>query len=240
MIGALLIRSVDAAIVHSSGAADAVTCAFRCDRARLRIVPHGHYIDWYPNTISKAAAREALGIPGDHLVFLYFGAIRKYKQVPALVKAFREFNVAKSTLLICGSPSYDARVDALGPLNCEGSSVVTKLGFIEDRDVQLYFNASDAVVLPIGEALTSGSVFLAMSFGRAVITPQIAPMTAALPDSGAIFYAPGVPGALTEALERAPSSDLVSMGQRNLEHVRCNNDWGTIGRQTREVYESLR
>ena len=240
LIGALLIRTVDAAIVHSTGAADAVARTFRYDTARLQIVPHGHYIDWYPNTVSKATARATLGVPAGNKVFLYFGAIRKYKQVPALIDAFYRLDPPQVTLLIAGWPLNDQAAERVRAAGRDGRLIIARPEFIEDGDVQLYFNASDAVVLPVEDVLTSGSVFLAMSFARAVITPQIFPMTSALPDGGAIFYPPQMPGALENALKAACSSDLASMGERNLEHVRRNNDWGAVGRQVREIYESLR
>jgi beta-1,4-mannosyltransferase len=239
LFGGRLLRTVDAAIVHSDGAADAVVRTFRCDSRPVHVVPHGHYASWYPNTVSKEEARGRLGIPAGRTVFLYFGSMRDYKNLPALFHAFRQLDVPNATLLVAGwsrSQQHCARIQANA---ASDPRIVARPEFVEDEDVQLYFNASDVVVIPIEEALTSGSVVLAMSFARAVITPAIFPMTSALPPNSALLYPANTPGALRSALQAALSVDLASMGERNRQHVLRNNDWGSIARQTKEIYESL-
>jgi glycosyltransferase involved in cell wall biosynthesis len=238
-LGGRLLRTVDAAIVHSEGAAKAVAQTFHSDARPIHVVPHGHYASWYPNTVSKEEARARLGIPPSRTVFLYFGSIRDYKNLPALLQAFRELDEQNATLAIAGwsrDEQHSARVQAYAAAD---SRVIARPEFVEDEDVQVYFNASDAVVLPIEAALTSGSVFLAMSFGRAVITPAIFPMTSSLPANGAILYSPRTQGALLGALQAAFTADLAEMGARNYQHVLQNNDWGAVARKTKEIYESL-
>lgn len=53
-------------------------------------VPHGHYRDAYPNQVSRAQARRALGLPEQARVLLHFGLVRPYKNVPHLIRTFRE------------------------------------------------------------------------------------------------------------------------------------------------------
>ena len=53
------------------------------------VVPHGHYRAAYANTIAKDDAREALDLDPDAPVLLYVGRIRRYKNVPHLVRIFR-------------------------------------------------------------------------------------------------------------------------------------------------------
>ena len=45
------------------------------------------------------------------------------------------------------------------------------LEFIPENEVQLFFNASDIVVLPYKKILTSGSALLALSFGNYILAP---------------------------------------------------------------------
>ena len=43
--------------------------------------------------------------------------------------------------------------------------------FVDDDDVQAYMNASDVVVLPYKNVLTSGAALLALSFMKPVLAP---------------------------------------------------------------------
>jgi glycosyltransferase involved in cell wall biosynthesis len=97
--------------------------------------------------------------------------------------------------------------------------------------------AADAVVLPYRDVLTSGSLILAMGFGRAVIAPRLGCLPETIPEDGAILYDPTAPGALADALREALGRDLGAMGDHNLEAARAL-DWDDIARQTIAAYKA--
>jgi glycosyltransferase involved in cell wall biosynthesis len=231
----LLARMADVLIVHSQGAARAVSRAFRVPAGRMSVVPHGHFAGWYPNDIDRDAARERLGIARGERVVLFFGALRDYKGVPELVRAFSQVDAPNARLLIAGRPQHAGVAEAVGQLARGDWRVDVRLGWVEDRDVQLFYNASDAVALPFRETLTSGSAMLGMSFGRAIVAPEIEAMTSMVPAAGAVWYDRERPGALRGALEYALDAELVSMGERNLAHA-LEHDWDGIARQTLALY----
>ena len=233
----LLLRLASGAIVHSSDAAETAGRAFHFPPDRLAVIPHANYIDWYPNTVSKTEARARLGIAQESKVFLYFGLIRQYKGLPELFAAFERLAVPDSVLLVAGPvrrPDLERLVVAQAERDPRVRAYPT---VVPDDEVQLFFNASDAVVLPFRSGLTSGSVVLAMSFARAVVAPDMPCMTAALPAGGAVLYDREQPEALRSALEAALSADLAAMGERNFARA-LEHDWATVGRLTRQVYES--
>ena len=135
-------------------------------------VPHGHYRDAYPNQVSRAQARRALGLPEQARVLLHFGLVRPYKNVPHLIRTFRELPQSEAVLLVAGKP-YDAIVEREVRLSAEGCPRVRLLlRWISPAEVQHLFVASDLVVLPYRHILNSGTVFLALSFGRPVLVPD--------------------------------------------------------------------
>ncbi len=137
------------------------------------VVAHGHYRDQYQNTVSRRDACVKLKIPDGTRVILFFGAIGPYKNVPNLIhvfrKAFRE-DENRVLLLIAGIPQ-ESEVKRLFEQAGDDPRIRLHLRRIAEEEVQLFFNASDLVVLPFSEILNSGSAILSLSFNRPVLVP---------------------------------------------------------------------
>ncbi len=95
--------------------------------------------------------------------------------------------------------------------------------------------AADAVVFPFKDILTSGSIFLAMSFGKAIIVPKLESLEEIIAVGGAICFDPEDPDGLKSALKTALTSDLEGLGQINLNAAKLLS-WDKIARQTADVY----
>jgi glycosyltransferase involved in cell wall biosynthesis len=108
---------------------------------------------------------------------------------------------------------------------------------VPDEDLQLYLRAADVVACPFLEIFTSGSVLLAMSFGRAVIAPRRGCVSETLDDEGGILYDADDPGGLHEALRSAMTADLATMGRHNDEGME-RFEWSGVAAATLRVYES--
>ncbi|HBB30735.1 MAG TPA: group 1 glycosyl transferase [Cyanobacteria bacterium UBA8803] len=136
------------------------------------IVPHGHYREVYSNEVSLEFARSQLEIPQDHRLIVFFGQIRPYKNVPLLIRIFRELSPDKWMLAIVGRPSTPEIQREVLELCENDPKIKLFLGLIPDKKVQIYLNASDLIVLPFQEILNSGSTLLALSFNRPVLVPR--------------------------------------------------------------------
>ncbi|MDY6987430.1 MAG: glycosyltransferase family 4 protein [Thermodesulfobacteriota bacterium] len=233
----LLLFLCNAVIVHCRGAWNEVVRTYGQKlMGKVTMVPHGHYIDHYENRIGREFARNLLKIAPEDTVFLYFGAVRHYKGLPQLIKAFRRLRTTRVRLIIAGNP-FDNSIRAEIEACSEGDERIrTVLEFIPSEQVQVYMNASDVVVLPFQDTLTSGSVILAMGFAKAIIAPQIGCVPDILNEKGAILYNQHSPGSLFEALEKALQLDLESMGRYSFARVK-KVDWKMVGETTYEVYQ---
>lgn len=230
------LRIVDKAIVHSEGAARETARCLRYPKERLAIIPHGHFVDWYPNTISREEARQRLGVAPGSKTLLFFGRLRAFKGVPELLDAFGRTEDPNAVLLIAGEQWDLELVQLVHARAAADPRVRAQIGFVPEEDVQLYMNAADAVALPFRAGVTSGSAVLAMSFGKALIVAQAPSLVGVPPEGGAIFFDGRQPDGLQRALDTAFSADLDAMGARNLEHVQ-QWSWDRIARMTRRVYE---
>ena len=233
----LILRLCDRLIIHCEAARHEVIQTYKSLlNSRIAIIPHGHYKDHYENQISRVHARNLLKIGPKDTVFLHFGAIRPYKGIPQLIEAFRKLKSEKVRLLIAGLPnSNDIRAEIEKQCR-EDRRIRAVLEFVPKDQVQVYMNASDVVVMPFRDILTSGSVVLTMGFAKAIIAPRLGCLPEILNEKGAILYDPSIKGALGVALEKACKLDLDSMGRHNYHRV-SQFDWNKIGKMTYEVYK---
>lgn len=206
-------------------------------RNKFIIIPHGHYIHNYLNTISKVDARNKLGIAEDKFAFLYFGQIRSYKGIFHLIEAFNNLSNPNAVLLIVGKPQKKILGYEIENTCRVYEQIKTFIRFVPDDEIQTFMNASDVVVFPFLDILNSGSVILAMSFGKAVICPKMGSIPEIINHGGGLLYNPIDPSGLSNTIVQALSSDLISMGLNNFNQVK-SFDWKRIAESTCEVYQS--
>ena len=160
----LMCRLAHAVIAHCEQAAKLLEQYFGRTHG-VHIIPHGEFITPYRNTISPEEARESLGLAPDDFVYLFVGNIRAYKGVAPLIDTFTTLDAADARLLIAGR-IHRTYHGGLPDSATEDSRVVLRVKSYDDAipadDMQIYLNASDVVVLPFLDTLTSGSAILAL------------------------------------------------------------------------------
>jgi beta-1,4-mannosyltransferase len=225
-------------IVHGKSAKQLIDSNWGKLSSEISVIPHGHYIDSYPNDITPAAARASLGLDASNVVFLFLGLIRPYKGVVEMVRAFRGCSDPNARLVIAGRPVDEAIKNEVVHAIDGDPRIKFIPGFVKDEDVQLYMNASDVVVLPYRRILTSGAAILAMSFGKACIAPREGCITDSLDSNGALFFDPAIERDLDRALQVALAcrQKLAAMGRHNLDRA-ADWDWQGIARATLAVYQ---
>ena len=165
-------KYVDAYIVQSG----------KVEKELATIVPNPIYdkvfhpiYDNYPDIIDKRDAKLKLKIQDSDIV-LFFGLIRKYKGLDKLIlsmeKVFEEKPNIK--LLIVGE-CYSEKKKYLSLIKKSKYSdrILWVEEYVKESEVNLYFSASDVVVLPYLSASQSGIIPLAYNYNKPVIVSDL-------------------------------------------------------------------
>ncbi|MDA0747144.1 MAG: glycosyltransferase [bacterium] len=202
-------------------------------------VPHGHFMDAYPNTVSRADARGRLGLSEAQFVYLFFGNIRPYKGVERLIDTFCDLPGEDLALVMAVKDTSPYSIELIGRARAADPRIrVFTEQFFPVEDFQVYLNAADVVVLPFVDILTSGSAVTAMSFGRPVIVPEIGCLPELVDETLGILYDAKAPGALAEAMVEMRSRDLEACSRAAYERA-VSLDWSKIAHLTLEAYQCL-
>lgn len=232
-----MIRLADVIHVHDASTAAALTARFG-RRGRIAVVPHGHYMSSYPNTIGRPEARAALGLPQDAFIFVNLGLLRPYKGLEELLPAFRALPAAGETgpyLLLAGKPGSEAYLRSLHALAAGDGRIRLLPEFVPPESVQTFLNAADVCVLPYRQITTSGAALLALSFGLPLIAPAIGAFPGLIAGRRGLLYDPGEASGLVQALAQAQQTDWTAARAEILAWVR-QFDWQMIGEQLVAAY----
>ncbi len=106
--------------------------------------------------------------------------------------------------------------------------------FVPEKEMQSYLNASDLVVLPFAEVLNSGSVLLALSFNRPVLTAAdgaLLELRELVGETWIKTYENALtPQHIQDAVKWAAAKRQSSVAPLD------KLDWSSIGEQTVEAY----
>ena len=233
----LLARAVEGIVVHCEEVVETVARAYGVPRDRVDVIPHGHYIGAYPDSLPRGEARSAIGLPDDATVFLHFGQIRPYKGVRELMRTVSAMESDGLCLVILGEPRYEELGDELRKLASRDSRIRLELRYAREEELMRHLAAADAVVLPYVDILTSGSAILAASCARPIVAPDVGCLRE-FPEDAIIRYEPEGPRGLESALRVAGGSALDRMGRSARSFVE-NFPWGRVGAKTAAFYERV-
>ncbi len=236
-----LYKIADVKIVHSKNTMEELK-ELKINIKNVVIIPHGNYIEYYENKINKIQARKRLHLDKNAFVLLFFGEIKFYKGIDELLKTFLDLagDYKNSQLLVVGKV-YEEQIEKL--LKKYKSKLKDHLQlflqYIPDSEIQYYMNAADIVVYPFRKITTSGSVLLALSFGKPIIYPLIGSLKE-LPDNIGFSYSIDNENNLHDCLEKALKNkkSLNELGHNALSYAK-KLSWNNIAKQTLEVYNNL-
>jgi len=201
------------------------------------VIPHGHYRDVYPDHATQEEARFQLGISPTARVITFVGHIRPYKNVPQLVRTFRNIADPEAVLLIAGKPGLPELAREIEIAASEDQRVKFFLEHIPENDMQLYLRAANLVILPYADILNSGSALLALSFDRPVLIPRRGSMGELQAFAGEewvkTYIGELTPEKIQEALEWSLNSTRPE--QAPLEKL----DWSNLAYMTLAAYKEI-
>ena len=242
----LIVSISDAVITHCKNARALVSDKYSSDcPERIKVVPHGSFIDVTENDIQRSDARRILELPESAFVILFFGLIRPYKGVLDLVKAHKRLGREDAILYVAGGSvmHHQKCVDYVDEIKREIDGLPNirfELGFVPEDRIQLLMNASDAVAFPYRDIMTSGALIMAMGFEKACIAARIGCIGELLDEEGAFLYEPGDIDGLVTALSTAIASaeELPAMGAHNRKLAE-GLSWLPVATRTLEVYGEI-
>jgi D-inositol-3-phosphate glycosyltransferase len=240
----------DHIFVHTSSMKDELIAEFDVRESSITVIPFG-INNAVPNTdVTRAQARQHLGIGLDEKAILFFGTIAPYKGLEYLVAAFQRLLTERSDyrLIIAGRPKNGSEMywEAVRRTieGLDQGRLLQKIEFIPDEDTELYFKAADVLILPYKEIFQSGVLFLGYSFGLPAIVADVGSLSedVVAGQTGFVFK-PGDPGDLARAIDTYFSSELFAALPDRRQQIRDfaneQHSWDTVGRMTQTVYDGL-
>jgi glycosyltransferase involved in cell wall biosynthesis len=217
---------------------------------RVTVIPFG-INNAVPNTsLTRAEARQRLGIRASERAILFFGNITPYKGLEYVAAAFRQ------VLPRC----EDLRLIIAGRIkNCEGywnalrqtiqgdvaaGRILLKAEFIPDDETEVYFKAADVLVLPYKHIYQSGVLFLGYSFGLPVLAADVGSLKDEIVEGKTGFvFRPEDPADLARVVEKYFASDMYkelnSRRQKIRDFALERHSWDVVSEMTISVYRAL-
>lgn len=219
-------------------------------KTRNILINHPNYFVGTPNEITREEARKRLGISNSDTLFLTFGILRKLEEEIQLIDAFLRTNIKNKKLLITRSYMRRTRPTKKYPFKrliheikmfrykrkgivFDGNDV------IDTNDTQVYVNASDVVISPRINSLTSGIVYMAFTFGRVVIGPDSGNIGWLLKETGNPFFQPNDLVSMAQAMEEGVKLSKTDLPQHNLDYVKEYGDIYLLGKQYIALFKEL-
>jgi len=170
-------------------------------------------------------------------VYGFFGSIQPYKGIEQLLGSFAGLDAADAWLLVAGGGRAEyhqtirQRADALDRV------ILRTYARAPSEEITLVMRAADVVVLPFVNTLTSGTLTLALSWGRPVVAPALGCLPATVEPAAGILYDPARSDALVNALRAIRERDPAVASAAALASVQ-RFDWDDIAALTLEAYRA--
>ena len=246
VIGKLVYKLTDRIITHNEFSKSEIINVNANLSSCISIVPHGNYTPFINVQYDKEKSKEQLSIPNNRRILLFFGMIKKVKGLEFLLSALK--GVIKQNpdvlLVIAGKPwendfsAYQKIIDE----NNLSEYILLHAKFIPQEDVEHYYCASDLVVLPYKKIYQSGVLMMALSYERPVLVSDLPPLKEIISDNenGFLFKTENVSDLTAKLNSILGNEELMEQVKtKGTELINTKYDWGEIGRQTKQAYQSL-
>lgn len=241
-------RACDRVIVHSEEGRRFLGEQLGVASSKMEVIPHGDYGFFATDEkLTREAARDKLDLDTHRFWFLFFGRIDPHKGLDMALEALALMQTGTGStvapgLVIAGNDergSLDDYIRLVGELGLE-DRVKLFPGHIPVIDIQLYFRAADAVVMPYRESSTSGIAHLAMGFGLPVVATRVGGLSEVIEDGATgILVPPEDAKALAVAMEQIAGDDDTRLRLADgWSSASKGYSWERIAGQTMSVYES--
>lgn len=246
----VMYRLMDYIFVHTNRGKSELMEDFKIGADKVRVIPFGMN-DTAPQTqLTSGEAKRLLGLSFQEKVLLFFGQIAPYKGLEYLVEALPLICKKKEVRLIIagkikkGYHKYWRTIEGLIARNGIEQQIIKKIEFIPDDEIEIYFKAADALVLPYVDIFQSGVLVLSYYFGLPVIGTDVGELSEDIIDGKTGFLCrPRDPENLSGKILRYFDAPLYQnlADQRKVirEYAKNKYSWEIVGTRLLEAYNRL-
>jgi glycosyltransferase involved in cell wall biosynthesis len=246
----LLYALVDHIFVHTAKMKTQLVQEFGVAETKVTIIPFGINNTIPKSKLTKAEARAKLGLDENGKVLLFFGLIAPYKGLEFLLQALRILSEKDETfrLVIAGQiKDCQAYWEGLETIIQESKIekwIIRKIQYIPDSDVEMYFKASDVLILPYRFIFQSGVLFLSYSFGLPVVGTDVGSMREdILEGRTGMICQPNDADGLASTIVKYFDSDIFKHSDERskwiISHANARYSWEIVGNITAHTYEQV-
>lgn len=203
---------------------------------KLAIIPYGNYIPPFKDKDleSEKEIERRYGFEGFEKTYLYFGAIRPYKQVGTLIDEFKESMSDDHLLIVAGNP-LNQKLDEEIRASAEGEeNIYLDLEFVPEKRIAEYAKVSDFAVFPYKDIFNSGSIVMSLTLSLPFIAPDKGVVRSYSPE-GNIIYKRSLKEALRRSLD-INQSELREISESNRKAADTKFSWDEITDKTIDFY----
>jgi hypothetical protein len=213
-------------------------------------IPHHTYDKLYKNSITKIEAREKLKISKKKFVILTFGIYRDKEEVDMVITEFNKLLIKNKYLLAPRLISFLVKdfsnnifikwiFQYYYLLKLLRQKINSGSKYIDDKYLELYFKASDVVLIQRKNILNSGNISLAFYFKKPVIGPNYGNIGELLKQTNNILFEPNQDGSLCNAMMEATKINLSELGQNNYNYAINYMNIEVVAQQYYDVYKNI-
>lgn len=201
---------------------------------KTTVIPHGNFLKLREYQIERKKAKSILNLDNEHIHLLFFGQIKAAKGLSLLIEALALLP-EKFHLIIAGKPQYSLSEieNRIHELNLE-NRIIKEFRYITNKERNLYFSATDSVILPYTKIYQSGVLLMSMSYGIPCVTSDLPAFKEILSNykNGMLFRSEVVNDLADKIRELMGEENLYnSIQKKAIETMQSNHDWKTIALQ---------
>jgi D-inositol-3-phosphate glycosyltransferase len=238
--------------VHTPKMKSELMTEFGVPAERITVIPFGINNSVPETNLTPKEAKELLGISENRKTILFFGRIKPYKGLEYLIAAFltlarrhNDYQLIVAGRLEEGCERYWEDLRSEIQEHARVGQVISRIEFIPDSEIEVYFKGADVLVLPYKDIFQSGVIFLGYNFGLPVIATDVGSLKDEIIEGTTGFaFRPEDPTDLARALEEYFASDLFADLEKRRREIRQfateRHSWEVVSELTTGTYASLR
>jgi glycosyltransferase involved in cell wall biosynthesis len=209
------------------------------------VSPHPLYQVFNKNRYTSVSAREKLGIPAQQRVILFFGFIREYKGLESLLKALPLVKTYDQDILLLivgevwkGERHYLRYTRLIKELGLEENTRFINR-YVPNEEVEMYFKASDFVVLPYRDGSGSGILQIAYGMDRPVVATNISAFAEVVEnEKTGLLVPPADETLLAETIVKMYKSGGIPHMEAEIRNYKKRFAWSLMAERIMQFYNS--